>query len=227
MSDFPYLDALERELVAAARASAERAEGLPSGVPATPAPASTPGDSPAASASPAPGMRPERARRGRRGPLGLIAAVLVLLGASAGALAATGVLGGAPLRVSSASCEISGGGFTSGPMRANEESCTYVLSDGQRFRCPGPIGHMTPSVTNLEHSKTCVQLSKLPVPPGKQRVFAAIQTARTCLAAQHLSVSGGPVFPTPYRAKRAARCLLRPSNDRTGSCASQTASVRP
>ena len=173
MSDFPYLDALERELVAAARASAARTEGLPSDGSATPAPASMPGlrgSERPPGARDATQARSPRARRpawaDRRG--------VVLLGASAGALAATGVLSGSPLQVSSASCEISGGGFVSGPMRATEESCMYVLSDGQRFRCPGPIGHMTRSVTNLEHSKTCVQLSKLPVPPGKQRVFAAI-----------------------------------------------------
>ena len=214
MSDFPYLDALERELVAAARASAKRTEGLPSDSSATPAPASAPGAPSAASPSPAPGMRRKRARRGRGGPLGLIAAALVLLGASAGALAATGVLSGSPRQVSSATCEISGGGFVSGPVRPNEESCTYVLSDGQRFRCPGPIGHMTPSVTNLEHSKTCVQLSKLVVPAANQRVVAAIETARSCLAAQHLYVNGGPAVLAPVPGGRggaiAPRAQQRP-----------------
>ena len=74
------------------------------------------------------------------------------------------------------------------------ESCVYVLSDGQRFRCPGALSRTLRTVSSLEHTKACVQLSKLVVPAAARVVFAAITRAGTCVKAEHLSVTGGPVF---------------------------------
>lgn len=82
MTDFPYLDGLERELVAAARASVSRA----------------------------PEMRAGLVRRRRDRPLGLMAAMLALLGVTAAALAATGILTGSPVRTSHPSPPRSGAG---------------------------------------------------------------------------------------------------------------------
>jgi hypothetical protein len=75
------------------------------------------------------------------------------------------------------------------------QSCVYVLSDGQRFRCPGALSRTLRTLSSLEHTKACVQLSKLVVPAATQAVSAAIERARTCLKVQHLSVTGGPVVP--------------------------------
>jgi hypothetical protein len=71
----------------------------------------------------------------------------------------------------------------------------FVLSDGQRFRCPSSFENSTPSVSTLEHAKACVSLSRLVMPAAIRAVVVAIDAAHRCLAARHLRVTGGPVLP--------------------------------
>lgn len=103
----------------------------------------------------------------------------------------------ASTQVSSATCSsatvtVSPGGSTSSSEPA---SCVFVLSDGQRFRCPLSFGRSTPSVRTLERSKACVRLPRLRLSAAIRAVVAVIDAAHRCLVARHLRVTGGPVLP--------------------------------
>jgi hypothetical protein len=75
-------------------------------------------------------------------------------------------------------------------------TCTFVLSDGRRFRCNGVAQlHSTPSPSALERARGCVALTPLAVTPKTRAVIAAIDAARMCMTRKGLRVSGGPVFP--------------------------------
>jgi hypothetical protein len=72
----------------------------------------------------------------------------------------------------------------------------FVLTDGERFRCSGSAyEHATPTPGTLEHGRGCVALSRLAIPRAARAAFAALETARTCLANKAVRVTGGPVFP--------------------------------
>jgi hypothetical protein len=74
--------------------------------------------------------------------------------------------------------------------------CVFVLMDGRRFRCLGSaFAGSTPSANALAHANACARLRRLVIPASSRAVFAAIGTARACLTAKGLRVSGGPVVP--------------------------------
>jgi hypothetical protein len=83
-----------------------------------------------------------------------------------------------------------------GSSRHVSESCTYVLSDGARFRCPLRIPTLT-SVPQIEHAKSCTRLSTLVISAALRRVAVRISGARECLTAAGLRVVGGLVLPPP------------------------------
>jgi hypothetical protein len=123
MTDFPYLDGLERELVLAAASASRTLE-----------------------------LRPGRAPRRRRGALSLIAAVVVLLGVTAAALAATGILTGSPVRASRPSLPRAGAG-------APIASSARLLP----ISFPDPEGGLPWGVRSFRTTRglTCLQVGRL------------------------------------------------------------------
>jgi hypothetical protein len=127
------------------------------------------------------------------------ALVVVLTGVlvAGPALAAAGLFQ-TDTQVTSSSCSMSAASTGS---RASG-SCTFLLSDGRRFRCPPAFGtRPTLSVSALEHAKACSRLPTIAIPAPTRAIFAAIEKARTCLTTQGFRVTGGPFYPTdpPYR----------------------------
>lgn len=118
-------------------------------------------------------------------------------GASAPAATASTPAFDTSTQVSSATCSSATVTVLSGGSTSSSEpaSCVFVLSDGQRFRCPASFGRSTPSVSTLEHAKACIRLSRLKLPAAIRAVIATIDAAHECLVAQHLRVTGGPVLP--------------------------------
>lgn len=99
---------------------------------------------------------------------------------------------------SSVSCATAATSSTRGSTTAKSSgSCTFLLSDGQRFRCPLRFQRGPTSVSLIEHSKACVQLARLVIPAALRAVAARIGSARTCLTAHGLSVTGGLVLAAP------------------------------
>lgn len=101
-------------------------------------------------------------------------------------------LGALADQVASSSCSAS----TSSTSSRALSHCVFVLTDGRRFRCQGSaFARSTPSANALVHANACAPLKRLVIPAESRAVFAAIGTARACLTAKGLLVSGGPVFP--------------------------------
>jgi hypothetical protein len=73
-------------------------------------------------------------------------------------------------------------------------SCTFLLSDGRRFRCPPRFGIGPPDYRLIEHSKACVQLAAFVVPDSLRATGARLVKVRNCLNARGLEAVGGLVF---------------------------------
>ncbi|MDQ2759511.1 MAG: hypothetical protein M3Y17_03485 [Actinomycetota bacterium] len=97
---------------------------------------------------------------------------------------------GAGAQVETSSCQSSGadGHVTS-------QSCSFVLSDGQQFRCHKAFEGSTPTARVLEHTKGCVGLPSLKLFPAVRRMIAGLGKAQRCLTAKGVRVVGGPVLP--------------------------------
>lgn len=100
-------------------------------------------------------------------------------------------------QVSTTSCAQSSSSSSGGLSSGGVGSCTFVLSDGRRFRCPLAFGtrRPTPGVSVLEHAKACTRLTALVISAPSRAVFVAIGKTRSCLTKQGLRVIGGPVLP--------------------------------
>ncbi len=96
----------------------------------------------------------------------------------------------ADARVESASCQLSGAGG-----HVTLQSCSFLLSDGQQFRCHKAFAGSTPTARALEHTQGCVRLPSLMLSPAVRRMIAALEKARRCLIARGVRVVGGPVLP--------------------------------
>ncbi len=96
----------------------------------------------------------------------------------------------ADAQVESGSCQSSGAGG-----RVVSQSCSFVLSDGQRFRCQKAFRGQTPTARVLGHAKGCVRLRSLVLSPAVRRMITALDRARSCLTTKGLRALGGPVLP--------------------------------
>ncbi len=120
--------------------------------------------------------------------------VVVVVGAMAVVVGGCGSGGArtaaADAQVGSGSCQVSGaGGHTT------SQSCSFVLSDGQQFRCRQAFEGQTPTARVLEHTKGCVRLPSLKLSPVERRMIAALDKARSCLTAKGIRALGAPVLP--------------------------------
>jgi hypothetical protein len=144
----------------------------------------------------------------RRCPTHLATAAVLLAVSATGCGSATSstspsvARGTLAAQVTSASCSsaatvaVSSGVATSAARRPPVSSCVFALTDGRRFKCPGPaFARSTPTPGTLEHAKACVMMSPLVMPASLRAVAARIATDRTCLTSKGLRVTGGPVFP--------------------------------
>jgi hypothetical protein len=93
-------------------------------------------------------------------------------------------------QIESGSCESSGAGG-----RVTSQSCSFVLSDGEQFRCHKAFEGSTPTAPVLEHVKGCVRLTSLVLSPAVRRMIAALDKARRCLSTKGIRAIGGPVLP--------------------------------
>src|SRR5260370_37751939 len=106
--------------------------------------------------------------------------------------------GGGELAVQVTSEDCSTRATSASPRAAssNVGYCTFVLTDGRRYRCSGSaFARSTPSPSMLEHAKGCVQLRRIVMSASMRAVAAKIDVARACLTRNGLRVTGGPAFP--------------------------------
>lgn len=120
--------------------------------------------------------------------------VVVVAGAMAAVLGGCGSRGArvaaADAQVVSASCQESGvAGHTT------SQSCSFVLSDGQQFRCRQAFEGQTPKARVLEHTKGCARSPSLKLSPAERGMIAALAKARRCLTAKGIGALGAPVLP--------------------------------
>jgi hypothetical protein len=93
--------------------------------------------------------------------------------------------------------------------RTVSQSCDFVLSDGQRFRCRDAFEGQTPTARTLERTSGCVRLASLKLSATERAMITALDTARSCLTAKRLRVVGVPVLPpNPPSANMAAGELV-------------------
>jgi hypothetical protein len=81
--------------------------------------------------------------------------------------------------------------------RTHFSSCTYLLTDGSRFRCPYSFSkhHETPAT--IQHAKACRPLRPIFVPRPWRRVFDRLYRVRACLARHGITAIGGPFLEGP------------------------------
>jgi hypothetical protein len=116
--------------------------------------------------------------------VGCLAGVVGGCGSGDAGTAATGA------RVESATCQSFG---VRG--RTVSQSCVFVLSDGQRFRCHDAFEGQTPTARKLAHTRGCASLQPLKLSATERAMIAALDTARSCLKAKGWRVIGAPVLP--------------------------------
>jgi hypothetical protein len=130
------------------------------------------------------------------------AAVLALAvascGSSRGIVANSEVGGSSPAEIGSTDVGTTGGTSSSvgGETKTTHRSgsCTFLLSDGRRFRCPSSFGIGPPNDGLIEHSKACVQLASLVIPASLRATGARLLKVRNYLNARGLNAVGGLVF---------------------------------
>lgn len=128
-----------------------------------------------------------RSRPGRR-----LVAVALLAGviACGTAIAATGVLDSGTA-ITSSSCSAAGGSAS-----AVRSSCTFVLSNGERFACTPAFARSRPSVEAIERSGACSSTAPSHPSAGSSAVAGRIANVSGCLAGNGLTAHGG-VAPQP------------------------------
>jgi hypothetical protein len=77
-------------------------------------------------------------------------------------------------------------------------SCTYVLTDGRRFRCPLSFSNHNQTPRSLERAPACKRLRPIFIPRAWRRVFARMYAVQACLARRGITANGGPFFE-PHR----------------------------
>jgi hypothetical protein len=77
--------------------------------------------------------------------------------------------------------------------RPTKQSCVYVLSDGERFRCPAQLGG--PPLSEALRRARCVKLRSLELSSAQRSVIGSIAAARRCLGAARLVAHGSAVLP--------------------------------
>ena len=122
--------------------------------------------------------------------LGTLAVVIVTVSCGSGRAPTAA----ADAQVETGSCQSSGVGG-----HGVSQSCSFVLSDGQQFRCRQAFEGQTLTARVLVHTKGCVRLRSLVLSPAVRRMIAALDKARTCLTAKGLRALGGPVLPAVSR----------------------------
>jgi hypothetical protein len=93
-----------------------------------------------------------------RVPLVLMALAVVVGGCGSGSTR----MAVADAQVESGSCQSSGAGG-----RVVSQSCSFVLSDGQQFRCQKAFRGQTPTARVLEHTKEVRQVALAGALPGR------------------------------------------------------------
>jgi hypothetical protein len=124
------------------------------------------------------------------GSVRVVLAVGVLAAVIGGCGSGRATTTAADAQVETGSCQSSG---VDG--RTTSQSCSFVLSDGQQFRCHKAFEGSTPTARMLEHTKGCVRLPSLKLSPAVRRMTAALDKARSCLTAKGLRALGAPVLP--------------------------------
>ena len=76
-------------------------------------------------------------------------------------------------------------------------SCTFVLSDGRRWRCNRFFTGPGPTVSRLERTAGCRRLASLVFSPAERAVRTRLERARSCLVGKGLRPAGGLVLPAP------------------------------
>lgn len=100
--------------------------------------------------------------------VGCLAAVVGGCGSGGARTAAAGA------RVESGTCQSSGADG-----RTVSQSCDFVLSDGQRFRCRNAFEGQTPTARTLERTRGCVRLPSLKLSGTERAMITALDTARS------------------------------------------------
>ncbi len=119
-------------------------------------------------------------------------AVWVLTAAIGGCGSGSKPAAAADAQVEAGSCQSSGiDGHTT------SQSCSFILSDGQQFRCQKAFAGHSPTARVLEHTTGCVRLRSLVLSPAVRRMIAALDRTPSCLTAKGVRALGGPVLPPP------------------------------
>ena len=112
----------------------------------------------------------------------VLGALAVVIGGCGSGSARTAA---ADAQVETGSCQSSGAGG-----HVVSQSCSFVLNDGQQFRCRQAFEGQTPTARVLEHTKGCVRLRSLVLSPAVRRMIAALDKVRSCLTAKAYACSG-------------------------------------
>lgn len=135
----------------------------------------------------------QASRRPRPGRRVVAATVLAGVIACGTAIAATKILKSGTT-ITSASCSAAGSNAS-----AVRSSCTFVLSNGERFVCTPSFAGSRPGVEAIERSSACSSTEPLHPPAGSSVVAGRIVNVRRCLASKGLTAYGG-VAPQPVGA---------------------------
>jgi hypothetical protein len=76
-------------------------------------------------------------------------------------------------------------------------SCTYVFTDGRRFRCPLSFSNHRQTPGAIERASACEPLTPIRIPPAWQRVFTRLYSVQACLARHGIAAHGGPYLDGP------------------------------
>jgi hypothetical protein len=83
---------------------------------------------------------------------------------------------------------------TSAPGHPAHGSCTYVLTDGRRFKCPLRFSNHRQTPASLQRARACRRLSSIKIPASWRRVFARLYAVQACLTRHHITANGGPTL---------------------------------
>lgn len=93
------------------------------------------------------------------------------------------------VQVDSTGCMENGAGG-----RVLRGSCTYVLTDGQRLKCPLRFTHHLQTPASLERAKACRRLTPIRIPASWKPALKRLDGVEDCLARQGVTARGGPYF---------------------------------
>jgi hypothetical protein len=86
---------------------------------------------------------------------------------------------------------------TSAPGHPAHGACTYLLTDGRRFKCPLRFSERRQTPTSLERARACRPLRPFHIPAAWKPVFTHLYAVQACLARKGVSTSGGPFLEGP------------------------------